>query len=121
MSASTPTQPHAAYLPGASVQHPGLRVKFTRSNILQQFPDQFKPYLLLGCDLQSEYKGTLFRFPLRTSAAANQSEIKKEAYPIEEVLQRASLLTDAESGAEDGKPTYALARFYEAQCSQLEP
>ena len=40
---------------------------------------------------------------------------------IEEVLQRASLLTDAESGAEDGKPTYALARFYEAQCSQLEP
>ena len=79
--------PHAAYLPGASVQHPGLRVKFTRSNILQQFPDQFKPYLLLGCDLQSEYKGTLFRFPLRTSAAASQSEIKKEAYPVEEVLQ----------------------------------
>jgi uncharacterized membrane protein YgcG len=38
---------------------------------------------------------------------------------IEEVLQRASLLTDAESGAEDGKPTYALARFYEIQYTQL--
>ena len=34
-------------------------------------------------------------------------------------MQRASLLTDAESGAEDGKPTYALARFYEIQYTQL--
>jgi len=48
--------PHAKFLPGATLQHPGLRIKFTRSNILAQFPDQFKPYLLLGCDLQNEYK-----------------------------------------------------------------
>jgi sacsin len=93
--------PHTSFLPGATVQHPGLRIKFTRNNILDQscpaqshrdmlvlrecelsvlfscflhcnrrwcrFPDQFRPYLLLGCDLKQEYLGTLFRFPLRTN------------------------------------------------------
>ena len=49
------------------MQHPGLRIKFTRNNILAQFPDQFKPYLMLGCDLKKEYEGTLFRFPLRSA------------------------------------------------------
>jgi sacsin len=30
--------------------------------------------------LRERYKGTLFRFPLRTVATANASEIKREAY-----------------------------------------
>lgn len=82
--------PHAKFLPGATVQHPGLRIKFTRSNILSQFPDQFKPYLLLGCDLESEYKGTLFRFPLRSTEAAQTSEIKPAAYQMDEVYELVS-------------------------------
>jgi len=79
--------PHAKFLPGATLQHPGLRIKFTRSNILSQFPDQFKPYLLLGCDLESEYKGTLFRFPLRNAESAKASEIKTAAYGIDDVYE----------------------------------
>ena len=77
--------PHAKFLPGATLQHPGLRIKFTRSNILSQFPDQFKPYLMLGCDLENEYKGTLFRFPLRDVDSAKNSEIKTAAYNMDEV------------------------------------
>ena len=77
--------PHTKYLPGATVQHPGLRIKFTRNNILSQFPDQFKPYIMLGCDLKSEYAGTLFRFPLRKQDSAQHSEIKKVPYTAEDV------------------------------------
>ena len=67
-----------------------------------------------------EERGLRLRL-LRTLGCWLEAQKAEGRAAIEEVLQRASLLTDAESGAEDGKPTYALARFYEAQCSQLEP
>ncbi|KAL6536570.1 hypothetical protein OROGR_013142 [Orobanche gracilis] len=78
--------PHASNLPGISPTHPGLRIKFPGRKILEQFPDQFSPFLHFGCDLQHPFPGTLFRFALRTSSAASRSQIKKEAYSPDDVL-----------------------------------
>ncbi|XP_050232119.1 uncharacterized protein LOC126680894 [Mercurialis annua] len=78
--------PHACNLPGISPSHPGLRIKFVGRNILEQFPDQFSPFLHFGCDLQNPFPGTLFRFPLRNSAVALRSQIKKEGYAPEDVM-----------------------------------
>ena len=66
----------------------------------------------------AEERGLRLRL-LRTLGCWLEEQKADGRAAIEEVLQRASLLTDAESGAEDGKPTYALARFYETQYTQL--
>lgn len=78
--------PHASYLPGISPSHPGLRIKFAGRAIMEQFPDQFSPFLHFGCDLQHPFSGTLFRFPLRTAGVASRSHIKKEGYAAEDVI-----------------------------------
>ncbi|KAL6844366.1 hypothetical protein ACP4OV_026039 [Aristida adscensionis] len=77
--------PHACYLPGISPSHPGLRIKFVGRRVLEQFPDQFSPFLHFGCDLQQPFPGTLFRFPLRNEAAASRSQIKREQYAPKDV------------------------------------
>ncbi|KAG9441938.1 hypothetical protein H6P81_017792 [Aristolochia fimbriata] len=78
--------PHACNLPGISPTHPGLRIRFAGKRILDQFPDQFLPFLHFGCDLQHPFPGTLFRFPLRSENMALRSQIKKEKYAPEDVL-----------------------------------
>lgn len=78
--------PHASNLPGISPSHPGLRIKFVGRKIMDQFPDQFAPFLHFGCDLQYTFHGTLFRFPLRKAGVASRSQIKKEGYAPEDVL-----------------------------------
>jgi sacsin len=78
--------PHANHLPGISPTHPGLRIKFAGRYILDQFPDQFAPFLHFGCDLEHTFPGTLFRFPLRNASVAPRSHIKKETYAPEDVL-----------------------------------
>ncbi|KDP43312.1 hypothetical protein JCGZ_24233 [Jatropha curcas] len=78
--------PHANNLPGISPSHPGLRIKFVGRKILEQFPDQFSPFLHFGCDLQHPFPGTLFRFPLRSAAIALRSQIKKEGYAPDDVM-----------------------------------
>ncbi|XP_060192900.1 uncharacterized protein LOC132622327 isoform X2 [Lycium barbarum] len=78
--------PHACHLPGISPSHPGLRIKFAGRRILEQFPDQFSPFLHFGCDLQHSFPGTLFRFPLRSENVASRSQIKKEGYTPDDVL-----------------------------------
>lgn len=77
--------PHASNLPGITPSHPGLRIRFVGRNILEQFPDQFSPFLHFGCDLQKPYPGTLFRFPLRSAGIACRSQIKRDAYTPEDV------------------------------------
>ena len=74
--------PHTSFLPGATLQQPGMKIKFVGSNLAQQFPDQFNPYCFFGCDLQKSFPGTLFRFPLRSKEGAKASEIKDHAYVI---------------------------------------
>ncbi|XP_057525626.1 uncharacterized protein LOC130805043 isoform X1 [Amaranthus tricolor] len=78
--------PHASNLPGISPSHPGLRIKFVGRQILEQFPDQFTPFMYFGCDLQKQFPGTLFRFPLRTASVASRSQIKQEVYAPEDVM-----------------------------------
>ncbi|KAL3718738.1 hypothetical protein ACJRO7_003791 [Eucalyptus globulus] len=78
--------PHACNLPGITPSHPGLRIRFAGRNILEQFPDQFSPFLHFGCDLQHPFPGTFFRFPLRNATVASRSQIKKETYTPEDVM-----------------------------------
>ncbi|CAN0396892.1 unnamed protein product, partial [Discosporangium mesarthrocarpum] len=56
------------------------QVRFTDTDLLAQFPDQFSPYLFFGCDLRGRFEGTLFRFPLRSKAVARESEISQASY-----------------------------------------
>jgi sacsin len=49
------------------------------------FKDQFQPFKHFGCDFKDQYKGTLFRFPLRTAALARRSEISKRSYTVSEI------------------------------------
>ena len=93
--------PHASFIPGATTAAPGVRIRFgsqgkvgggggggdgsSGPDLRSQFPDQFEPFLLFGCDLRSKFDGTLFRFPLRTADGAKNSEIKKEHYPLDHV------------------------------------
>lgn len=78
--------PHACNLPGISPSHPGLRIKFSGTKILDQFPDQFSPFLHFGCDLKNPFPGTLFRFPLRNASVASRSQIRKEEYAPDDVV-----------------------------------
>ncbi|KAL8139892.1 hypothetical protein V2J09_005913 [Rumex salicifolius] len=89
--------PHACNLPGISASHPGLRIKFVGRRILEQFPDQFSPFLHFGCDLQHSFPGTLFRFPLRSATVAQRSQIKTEGYSPEDVLSLFSTFSKAVS------------------------
>ncbi|EQC38856.1 hypothetical protein SDRG_03814 [Saprolegnia diclina VS20] len=70
--------PHATFVPNATTTQPGIKINFTSSNVIAQFPDQFAPYKLFGCTLDEPYHGTLFRFPFRTTGM--HSEIKRSAY-----------------------------------------
>ncbi|XVF66987.1 hypothetical protein PTKIN_Ptkin10aG0083900 [Pterospermum kingtungense] len=91
--------PHASNLPGISPSHPGLRIKFVGRKVLEQFPDQFSPFLHFGCDLQQFFPGTLFRFPLRSASVASRSQIKKEGYSPEDVMSLFSSFSAAVSDA----------------------
>ncbi|KAG2569738.1 hypothetical protein PVAP13_7NG437900 [Panicum virgatum] len=91
--------PHACYLPGISPSHPGLRIKFVGRRILDQFPDQFTPFLHFGCNLQEPFPGTLFRFPLRNEAAASRSQIKREQYAPQDVEMLFSSFSEVVSEA----------------------
>ena len=41
----------------------------------------------LGCDFTKEYKGTLFRLPLRTLKLAEQSKISSKVLDINDILK----------------------------------
>ena len=75
--------PHTDYIPRATHQQPGLKLKFSKSKIMDQFPDQFTPYLFFGNDMRNYYNGTLFRFPLRS--VGNASLIKTQPYTVSDV------------------------------------
>ncbi|KAG7379423.1 hypothetical protein PHYPSEUDO_008661 [Phytophthora pseudosyringae] len=80
--------PHATHLPGISAANPGIKIRFANASIVKQFPDQFAPFKdVFGCDLEHHYRGTLFRFPLRNSALAESSEIKRRGYSNREIVE----------------------------------
>ncbi|KAL0374331.1 UNVERIFIED_CONTAM: Sacsin [Sesamum radiatum] len=89
--------PHACNLPGISPTHPGLGLNLRAEKSLEQFPDQFSPFLHFGCDLQRPFPGTLFRFALRSANAASRSQIKKEVYAPSDVLSLFSSFSEVVS------------------------
>ena len=83
--------PHKSHLGRALCGNsPGLRINLRslkNMKMLKRLHDQFKPFDgVLGCDFSQKspfFDGTLFRFPLRTTA----SEIKKECYTRDEMVR----------------------------------
>jgi len=79
---------------------PGIRLNLkTHKQKIQRVSDQFKPFNgLFECDLTEQstmtsFKGTLFRFPLRTPEQANCSDIIKKSYDKSEMMKLLLLLS----------------------------
>jgi sacsin len=77
--------PQARFLPGVNPANPGKMIDFAKhAALLQRYPDQFAPLRAFGCEqaLASgrEYRGTLFRFALRTEAQAAASKLSRQSY-----------------------------------------
>ncbi|XP_062586454.1 sacsin-like isoform X2 [Saccostrea cucullata] len=87
--------PHGKYLGEAIVNEksPGIKLNLYNKTMLYKFEDQFKPYenvFGFKSSVFSEdrpYKGTLFRFPLRTKQQARTSKIKRKEYSKEEMVR----------------------------------
>ena len=92
--------PNTFYLGNAirNKAKPGMKINMNKNaKKLRKFRNQFKPFNgIFGCDLHldkedNSYKGTLFRFPLRTKEQAMKSEIRQSDYDskqMKELLQR---------------------------------
>jgi sacsin len=77
--------PQGVYLPRVSTANPGKRIDFTSSSALSFYKDQFSPFCAFGCDMQSPFSGTLFRFPLRNADQATRSKLSRQAYSPEDI------------------------------------
>ncbi|CAG8459386.1 23598_t:CDS:10, partial [Dentiscutata erythropus] len=74
--------PHDWYFNG------GIRYNFIDDNIAIDYPDQFAPFInSFGIPNNKEVNGTIFRYPLRTSLDANDSEISKNEYNSSKILE----------------------------------
>ena len=85
---------------------PGIRIDLARNpRPLSAFEDQFQPYHgVFGCSTQNKtdvtnfnFKGTLFRFPFRTSGEARKSDICQSIYNKEKVKQIISSFKECSS------------------------
>ena len=79
--------PHTSYLPNASSVNPGKRIDFVTTGALSAAPDQFSPFIAFGCNMSDEYRGTLFRFPLRTPEQAGLSRLSHQSFSCEDMSQ----------------------------------
>ncbi|KAI9084975.1 hypothetical protein K1719_032967 [Acacia pycnantha] len=77
--------PQGVYLPRVSAANPGKRIDFTSSSALSLYKDQFFPYCAFGCDMESPFAGTLFRFPLRNVDQAAGSKLSRQAYSPDDI------------------------------------
>lgn len=83
--------PHALYLPN---RLPGVKIDFLKEGedgrtFREKYPGSAAPFqfdLPFQCNLESEFHGTLFRFPLRTSAQASKSLISSHCPTHQELL-----------------------------------
>ena len=98
--------PHTTYLGAAlpNKQNPGIKLDLKKKRVRRQIhrlPDQFHPFNeMLGCNLMStaddvDYKGTLFRFPLRTADQAAASKLCNIHYSKDEVIRLLNMLYDS--------------------------
>ena len=93
--------PHAKFLPpkGYPRRSPrGIRIDFKEKKFKENFPDQCYPYEAIfnfidkkfpgkGCDFSKEFKGTLFRLPLRTPESAIDSGILNKVIEIRKIKE----------------------------------
>ncbi|KAH7404684.1 hypothetical protein KP509_15G038000 [Ceratopteris richardii] len=79
--------PHCKFLPNISSVNPGKRIDFVKSSALSYYKDQFTPYCMFGCDMKAHFQGTIFRFPLRTVRQAAESQLSKQHYKEENIIQ----------------------------------
>ncbi|KAJ8304232.1 hypothetical protein KUTeg_017815 [Tegillarca granosa] len=72
--------PHAKYL--GKVHGRNINMELLKNKVMfRRMRDQFKPFQkVFDCDLPNRYNGTLFRFPLRTSRQAQESDIRQMPY-----------------------------------------
>ena len=77
--------PHCNFLPNANAASPGLRIDFTKNNVVASHYDQFNPFAAFGCDMRVPFDGTLFRFALRTAEQAAASRLSKQAHGVDDV------------------------------------
>lgn len=83
--------PHTSYVPGATRDGPGRRVRFAGEGHkvrVEQFEDQFSPFRMLGCSLEGRFEGTLFRFPLRDDARCKESKICNHKVDMGQLLSK---------------------------------
>ena len=86
--------PHTTHLGNVlrDKSQPGVCLRLSSTKALRRFPDQFKPFNgVFGLDLSGgnepfNYQGTLFRLPLRSKEAAQKSQICKESYDGEKLI-----------------------------------
>ncbi|CAG8790566.1 24924_t:CDS:2, partial [Dentiscutata erythropus] len=73
--------PHSWYFDG------GVKYNFINQNIAINHPDQFAPFInSFGIPYNKKVNGTIFRYPLRTSQDANDSEISTNEYNPNKIL-----------------------------------
>lgn len=80
---------------------PGMRTVIAKENF-RDLSDQFAPFFqpdMCGCDLQNnpKFKGTLFRFPLRTAHQAKTSELVSKPCSMETVQKLFEIFEDKAS------------------------
>ncbi|CAG8807086.1 16160_t:CDS:2, partial [Racocetra persica] len=80
--------PHENYFDG------GIKIDFVKNNLAALYPDQFAPFRV-PCD--QNFKGSLFRYPLRTAQDALESEISKKAYSPDQILEMFKTFYENES------------------------
>ncbi|KAF0428041.1 Sacsin [Gigaspora margarita] len=80
--------PHENYFKG------GIKFDFVKNNLAARYPDQFAPFRV-PCDRR--FKGSLFRYPLRTNQDALESEISKKAYSPDQILEMFKAFYENES------------------------
>lgn len=73
--------PHGAAIPGTSRQQPGREWQYGSAGWLANYPEFMQLYQVGGLPPGvADFQGTLFRLPLRTSAQAQHSEIRKQPF-----------------------------------------
>lgn len=73
--------PHGAAIPGTSRQEPGREWNLADAKWYEKYPDFMQVYAAGGLPFgDTNFQGTLFRLPLRTTESAKNSEIRKQAF-----------------------------------------
>ena len=87
--------PNCQHLSNTDASQPGMRINLKKTpKPLKLFANQFQPYNdIFDCNMKYNeqesfyYKGTLFRFPLRTLVQAGRSEICQNVYNTKEKVE----------------------------------